>query len=147
MKAHILFDLVSEGKKPFVVLTGELWRHSFGVKGMIAQVVSAKVGEFNRVKLVGFDYNKHRDRNLALWERDSHIGPALVACCFTDPNDIYEEAWFAPNVEVNAELQGSNTLLEEYASSGYSGSYVEWLEARVKGLVESRELPLLDKCQ
>jgi len=57
MKASVLVELLRQGKKPVVRLTGNLCDDSFGDKGMIARVVSAteeKHEKYSTVEL-GFD--------------------------------------------------------------------------------------------
>jgi hypothetical protein len=143
MKASVLMGLLRQGKKPVVRLTGGLWDDSFGDKGMIARVVSAteeKHEKYPDTVELGFDFNEHREHNLALDEPCWHIGgtsrtgTAIEAGHFKDGN-IHEGVHFEMDQEVAAELLDENTPLSEYVASGSGKSYVEWLEAKLDELV------------
>lgn len=145
MKAVVLRGLLEQGKKPFVRITGILWDDAFGNKGMIAQVVSF-MEDHHDVWEFGFDYNSHRDHNLALdtsgWflpdaraaELGRMQGTALEAGQFKDGN-IKEEVYFDPGDDINVELLVENSIIHEYISSGSTLPYVEWLEAKLEELV------------
>lgn len=138
MKASVLVKLLEQGKKPFVRLTGNLWDDSFGDEGMIARVASMAEKPDGLIEM-DFDFNEHREHNLALdkptwWIGSSgRQGTALEAEHFKDGN-IHERVYFEMDQEVAAEFLDDGSPLSEYVASGSKKSYVEWLEAKLEEL-------------
>jgi len=139
MNASLLYSLIREGNKPLVKITKPLWDESFGDKGMIARVISARERNDNLLEIV-FDYNEHRDHNISLDEPNWFIGntgekgTAIEASFFSNPNNIQEEVLFEHNQDINVELIDNSPLLSqyvEYVSKGFEGTYPEWLEKHI----------------
>ena len=139
MKASVLIGLLADGKKPMVRLTDNLWDESFGAKGMLARV-TASVPEPDGTVSIAFDYNEHREHNVALDEPSWYLkgdakGTAIEAGHFDDPNNLCEDVIFEPDADLAVELVETETPLAEYIASGTTQSYVEWLEAKLEELV------------
>ena len=138
MNASLLYSLIREGNKPLVKITETLWDESFGDKGMIARVISARERNDNLLEIV-FDYYEHRDHNICLDEPNWFIGntgekgTAIEANRFLNPNNIKEEILFEHNQDIRVELiDNSNSPLRSqyigYVTNGFKGTYSEWLE-------------------
>jgi len=137
MKAKVLKDLILSGKKPEVQLTDCLWDDSWGEKHMIAEVT--KVIEDMDGWNFTFDYTKFKSVDLPLqahnWHlKDGETGTAIEAG-LVDENNLAEDVIFAEDAEVPVELIGNETPLAEYLKSGFTGSYVEWLEKIAEELI------------
>ena len=145
MKLDILVQMVRNGKKPLVKITSPLWDDSFGRGGMLARVVSAAVKTGIDAHTLTFDYNEHREHNLALdganWiircGDSKKMGTAIDADIFEDPNDLREDVTFHSCDDVPVEFMGD--LLKEYVdaieSDGANSSnrtYVKWLESELQ---------------
>lgn len=121
MKKEILKALLDSGKKPLVRLTDVLWDESWGQKGMLAEVVSYKYdGMVDDSLSFVFDYNKHREHNLALQptgyylsSKDDKTGTAFEAGVMKDITNIVEDVVFSGNEEVAVEVASPDTRLKK----------------------------------
>ena len=140
MQTSVLKKLLQEGKQPMVRLTGDLWDEAFGHKGMIAKVISVSNQPHDLTQFI-FDYNEHRNHNLALDEPCWYIGnsgktgTAIEAGWFEDPNNLHEDVCFDEDQEIEVELIKEETPLGLYISSASKIPYVEWLEGKLEELV------------
>jgi len=148
LKTKDIVALLKDGKKPLVRLTANLWDDSWGAKGMIARIVGFKGHQDDTVELM-FDYNEHRENNLALQSHDYWLnggadkGTAFEAGMMKE-DDVTEEVYFSmydqDEMEVPVVLADS-PVLEEYVKSGSKLSYVEWLEKFVEDNVPEAMKP------
>lgn len=137
MDTKTIVELLQQGKKPIVKLTNNLWDDSWGEKGMIARIVSFKENHCDAnepmVSLM-FDYNEHKDHNLALQSHTYFLngggqGTAFEAGRMKEDN-IHESVYFmmeGNGSDVPVDMITS-PLLDEFAKSKTSMTYVEWLE-------------------
>ena len=151
MKTQAIVDLLKQGKKPMVKITGPLWDDSWGDKGMLARIVSYVDQRDNDVELK-FDYAENKAHNLSLQGHNWHLTGGGLGTAFEagvmEEDDMTEEVYFSykeynsvskkndgPDGEVPVELAEENKILAEYVKSGSALSYVEWLEQQLEELV------------
>jgi len=145
MKAKVLQDIVSQGKKPLVRLTAPIWDESFGEKGMIARVTRVAPSEFTQDDGSEFDldYMEHKGHNVLLQTADWHMVEdgldtgTMIESGNIDPDDLHEKMYadhvVPENADVPVELLEDGPMAE-YAASGFEGNYVEWLERQLLDL-------------
>lgn len=154
--------LLDVGKKPVVVLTGDLWEDSWGVKGMVATISKHSPAVGDLVELT-FDYNAAKEHNLSLQGHDWFIykdgGKVGMGTAFEaglkDINDVHETVLFEPDQDIPVALlkdeSKTNGPLEEYFSfigscgDGQKPTYVQWLEKQFESLSGHHIHPTAEK--
>ena len=144
MKARDLYNVISSVKKPIVNLTGRLLEDSFGSAGMIARIVNCYKTHDNFVHF-HFDYNEHRDHNIALDEptwyiskSEGNMGTAIEAG-IVNPNDIFEDICFDLDEEINVVFTDDCPTLKGFLESEFDGTYLEWLESMVTSIITNKD--------
>ena len=144
MKIETIIKMLKSGKKPLVKLTDELWDESWGQKEMLAEITEYRY-ENEEEGHFTFDYNKHKNHNLALQPRGYYLdtdtgrtGTAFEAGIM-DEKDIKEEICLMLNNDIPCVIPDTNSLMQTYIHSKSPLSYVEWLEKELTELRKEHE--------
>lgn len=138
MNVNQIIAMLQAGKKPVVKLTDFLWDDSWGEKGMIAEITKMQNSPHNMTRLT-FNYDRFKDTNLPLQSHDYFLTEGKLGTAFESglmkPDCIEETVYFDDNQDVPVVLTADSPIMAEYIKSGFTGSYVEWLEKQLEELV------------